>query len=287
MENKADHYENFSQEQLQSFLEYLKRGTGLCFSPRNHNFVKQQIYQTYKNLHTYQNFKSFLSDLTNNQSNPYVQEIQEKLVIHETRFYRDTKYFTFLKNTVLPRVIKTNSKNKRLSLWITAGSSGQEAYSILFTLLDSYGHYFNDWQLDFYSTDLSNSITEIAKEAIYSDYEMDRGINSNYLREKYFDKLDTKTYQVKEKYRDMINFSTSNLISSYATLPEFDFISCRNVLIYFDEETKKSVIQKLSQKVRNNGYLCLGQTDYLSCQSTFPNLQYEMEKGFPFFLKKS
>lgn len=271
-------------EQREQLLKYIKEQTGMVFAARLHSWVEKQFSLVF-NAARDPDPNLFLSKLCSGSRTMEAQALFESLTVHETMFYRDKRYFAFLKDKLLPNLIEKNKNSKSLSIWIAAGSSGQEIYSILFTILDNFPS-LSSWNLKLYSTDLSQQIIDKARKGIYEEHEIRRGMNEDGLA-KYFDKVGDKAFQVKDQYRQKVQFSQSNLVEDFSSkVPNVDFTSCRNVLIYFNDETKQDIIKRLAKKINNGGYLILGQVDYINCKDTPPPLEYNIENSFPYFAHK-
>ncbi|MBW4561030.1 MAG: protein-glutamate O-methyltransferase CheR [Mojavia pulchra JT2-VF2] len=187
-------------------------------------------------------------------SSLHVQTI-EALVTNETSFFRDTQPFEVLKQFLLPELVKTRSVERSLNIWCAACSNGQEPYSIAMLIRENFPMLAN-WSVKLIASDFSSKVLERAREGRYNQLEIRRGL-PNTLRDKYFQKLDSD-WQINNQIRQMVEFRQINLLQSWSSLPEFDVIFLRNVLIYFDIATKKSLLKKVRQQLRPDGYLFLG-----------------------------
>ncbi len=179
----------------------------------------------------------------------------EALVTNETSFFRDTHPFEALKQYVLPELIKKRAIERSLNIWCAACSNGQEPYSIAI-LIHEYFPMLANWSIKLIASDFSTKVLARAREGHYNKLEINRGLPKS-LRDKYFQKLDSG-WQIKDEIRQMIDFREFNLVQSWSSLPEFDVIFLRNVLIYFDIATKKALLKKVKQQLRPDSYLFLG-----------------------------
>lgn len=267
--------------ETEKLLDYIKSKTGMVFAPRLHAVVRKQ-FETVCKISKERNKEAFLKALTAGTKKLESQVLFENLTVHETMFFRDAKYFSFMQDFMFPKIIEQNRIKKSLSVWIAAGSSGQEVYSILFMLYDKFPE-LKSWAINLYSTDLSSQIIQKAKEAVYENHELNRGLPEGCLKQ-YFKQIGEKHWQVKDEYRSKVSFRTSNLVEDFsADVPNVDFISCRNVLIYFNDETKKSIVKRLADKINLNGFLLLGQVDYINSKLANENFEYKMENTFPYY----
>jgi chemotaxis protein methyltransferase CheR len=119
---------------------------------------------------------------------------------------------------------------------------------------------------------------------MYEAHEIQRGLEPADLT-KFFIKLNDRNWQIKPEFRSKVTFQTSNLVESFAMLPTFDFISCRNVLIYFDDTTKMDIVKRLGDNLNKGGYLILGQVDYINCKIPPQGVSYKIADGFPYYIK--
>jgi len=177
------------------------------------------------------------------------------MTTNETSFFRDNRPFDMFNNTILPYLIKKRGIQKSINIWSAAASSGQEPYSLAM-LIKEKGAVLNNWNIRITGTDISHEILDHARKGVYSQFEVQRGLPIQLLM-KYFDKTE-ETWTVKEDLRKMIQYDYLNLLEDIGRLNKFDIIFCRNVLIYFDEPTKKMVLEKLATKLENDGFLVLG-----------------------------
>ena len=176
-------------------------------------------------------------------------DVVDAMTTNESLFFRDTKPFDQLKRIVLPKF-----QNKMLNMWSAAASTGQEAYSTAITFEDN-----NFKSYNITGTDISPSVIERAIEGKYSQFEVQRGLPIMTLV-KYFTQSGTD-WIIKPNLQEKIKFKVFNLMDSYAALGRFDIVMCRNVLIYFEKETKRQVLEKIAQVTNPGGYLFLGSSE--------------------------
>jgi chemotaxis protein methyltransferase CheR len=181
-------------------------------------------------------------------------QVIEAMTTNETSFLRDLHPFAALKSSVLPEIVKSRP-NKELSIWCGASSTGQEPYTIAMMLHEAIPT-IAAWKLTFVATDLSGEMIARSKAGRYNQIEISRGLPAPLLV-KYFDKQGTE-WVVQDKLRQMIEFREMNLTTPWPSLPACDLIFMRNVLIYFDPETKKQILAKCRRLLRPDGYLFLG-----------------------------
>jgi chemotaxis protein methyltransferase CheR len=170
------------------------------------------------------------------------KEAVEVMTTNETSFFRDLTPFAVFRDPLLPEIIKENSRKKRLNIWCGASSSGQEPYSILFTILEHFPE-LRTWSINFFATDLSKKMIARCREGQYSHLEIQRGLLPTLLR-KYFTE-NSMGWQVRDEVRRMLDLREMNLADNWLAFPKMDFVFIRNVLIYFDVRTKKQILKKV------------------------------------------
>jgi chemotaxis protein methyltransferase CheR len=197
----------------------------------------------------------FIQRLRQPGSNGLTDELIEAMVTTETSFFRDVLPFEALRKTVLPELIAARQNEKRLNIWCAASSSGQEPYTIAL-ILREYFPELRNWKVTFQATDISREMLRRSREGRYSQVEVNRGLPVALLM-KYF-RQDGAHWQLRDDIREMIDFQPLNLAAAWPPMPLFDLIFLRNVMIYFDVDTKKSILRRMARVLRSDGYLVLG-----------------------------
>ena len=186
-------------------------------------------------------------------SGPLKQQVVDAMTTNETYFFREPAHYDVLKTTVLPALIAERRDTRRMSFWSAASSSGQEAYSLAMLLLEMG---LGDWNIRILGTDLSTRMLERARDGKYLQIEVNRGLPAANLV-KYF-KRSGLEWQLKDEVRRMVRFESFDLRKSMGALGPFDVVFCRNVLIYFDVESKRQILREIRGTLFKGGYLLLG-----------------------------
>ena len=184
-----------------------------------------------------------------------MKEIVEAMTTNESFFFRDIKPFEQFTGFVLPALLKARADKKLIRIWSAACSSGQEPYTLAMLLAEQQAK-MAGWRVEILATDLSTEILEKAEAGQYSQFEVQRGLPIQYLV-KYF-KQQGDRWQIDAGLRGRVKFRTFNLLEDPTSLGTFDVIFCRNVLIYFDQPTKTTVLAKLHRILAPDGFLYLG-----------------------------
>ncbi|MFO0821784.1 MAG: protein-glutamate O-methyltransferase CheR [Gemmataceae bacterium] len=197
----------------------------------------------------------FIHRLRSLGDNRLVDEMVEAMVTTETSFFRDVHPFETLRKTVLPELIAARRGEKRLNIWCAASSSGQEPYTLALILKEYFPELLN-WHLLFRATDISQEMLRRCRQGRFSQLEVNRGLPASLLV-KYF-RQDAGNWQIRDDVRAMIDFQPLNLATPWPTMPVFDLICLRNVMIYFEVETKKAILKRIARQLQPDGYLLLG-----------------------------
>jgi chemotaxis protein methyltransferase CheR len=180
--------------------------------------------------------------------------VTDALTTNETYFFRDKTPFDQFREDVLPE-LGPKRANGTLRVWCAACSTGQEPYSITM-LMDEIGHKYPGLKLDICASDISDRVLEKAQAGIYTQFEVQRGLPITQLV-KYFEKAD-ENWRVKPNLRQVIRWRRFNLLDDMRALGRFDVVYCRNVLIYFDPDTKRKVLENIAAVMAEDGFLFLG-----------------------------
>ncbi len=181
--------------------------------------------------------------------------VVEAMMTNESLFFRDKIPFDQFRSIVLPALIAARCASRVIRIWCAAASTGQEPYSLAMTVKEMERELVG-WRIDILATDISNEVLERARVGVYSQFEVQRGLPIQLLI-KYFTQVG-ELWQIAPEVRAMVKFQQLNLLSDFSHLGYFDLILCRNVLIYFDQETKIDLLDRLARVIASDGYLVLG-----------------------------
>jgi len=184
-----------------------------------------------------------------------ISQVVEAMTTNETFFFRDKVPFDHFRDSIMPDVLKARAARKSIRIWCAAGSTGQEPYSLAMCLKEMSAA-LAGWRVEIIATDLSQEVLEKSKSGLYSQFEVQRGLPIQLLV-KYF-KQSGEFWQINADIRAMVQHRQLNLLRDFSQLGTFDVIFCRNVLIYFDQETKINIFGRLAKTMEADGFLVLG-----------------------------
>jgi len=243
---------NSSDFEFLSSLLY--KQSGLVLTP-DKGYLLETRLQPVARSHGLNSIEQIVSTLKTRRDEKLVASITDAMTTNESLFFRDRTPFDQFKTVVLPSLLQSRAAKKTIRIWSAACSSGQEPYS-LSMVLDELASKLVGWKVEIVATDISTEMVARARSGIYSQFEVQRGLPVQLLV-KYFQQ-DGDRWQLSEKIRRMVTFREFNLLQDPRPLGNFDIVFCRNVLIYFDQDTKRQVLEGVSRQIAPDGYLYLG-----------------------------
>ncbi len=182
-------------------------------------------------------------------------EVVEALLNNETYFFRDKPTFDQIPDAILPEIASRRSHTKRLSIWCAGCSTGQEVHSLAM-LFEDQKDIWRGWKIDILGTDVSHNVIRTARTGLYSQFEVQRGLGvAQMLR--HFDET-PDGWQIRDHVRSITRFQQHNVLSEPPSRHRFDLILCRNVLLYFERDTREIAFRHLAKAVASDGFLMLG-----------------------------
>jgi len=232
----------------------LKNRSGLVLTPDKSYLLESRLMPVVRKRDM-KGLDELIAHIRLTKQEALILEVTEATATNESFFFRDIKPFDIFKNTVLPHLLKTRASRKSFKVWCAAASSGQEPYPLSIILRDAAAQ-LAGWRTEIVGTDISLDILAKAKARVYSQFEVPRGLPIQQLL-KYFDKED-EMWRAKQEVRDLVTYKYFNLLNDLSGLGKCDVVFCRNVLIYFDQETKGKVLEQIAGLLPSDGVLFLG-----------------------------
>ncbi len=264
---------------------YVKNSTAIVLTPDKDYLVESRLNPVARRV----GVASITELVAKLRTNPTINSevgsmVAEAMTTNETYFFRDVKPFDVLKSELLPKVIERKGADRTLNIWSAACSSGQESYSIAMVIKEHFPA-LSSWRIRIIGTDISRAMVERTKEGIFSQIEINRGLPAPLLV-KYFTKSGSE-WKIKPDLTSMVDASVMNLAGNWPMLPRMDIVFLRNVLIYFDLQTKRSILEKVNRVLVPGGALLLGGSETTMNVSndydriTSGNTFYYKSKGVP------
>jgi len=234
--------------------KFLKQRSGLVLSAEKQYLAESRLLPIVRK-HGLANLSELVGKLKSANATAFTSEVVEAMTTNETFFFRDKTPFEHFREVILPGLLVARAREKRLRIWCAAASSGQEPYSLAM-ILTEVAAALAGWRVEIFATDLCGEVLDKAKTGIYSQFEVQRGLPIQQLV-KNFTQVGEQ-WQIAPALRSMVQFRPLNLLNEFSALGQFDIVFCRNVLIYFDQETKTDVLNRLARQMPEDGYLVLG-----------------------------
>jgi len=243
---------SLSQSDFNFVSALVRREAAIVLAPGKEYLVEARLIPVARSVGA-ASVADFLADLQRRPNPTNQRKIIDALTTNETSWFRDREPFSALTDVVLPELIKSRGTARKVRLWSAASSSGQEAYSLAITLQENLP---TGWNYEIMGSDISTEMIKRAETAEYSQVEVNRGLPASQLVQ-YFERAGAH-WRITPGLRRNVSFKLMNLTAPLPPLPPFDVIFLRNVLIYFDVATKKSVLRNVARLLRPDGWLFLG-----------------------------
>lgn len=257
-----------SDEEFFELRDFILRLTGIFFPNSKKYFVESRIRPRLDSL----GFKSFADYMRYLKFSPFrrneIEILFRLITINETYFFRDEMQFKVIEERILPEIIETKSWNgfKSLRIWSAGCSTGEEAYTIGMIFLEKIKPKYPNIKVEIIGTDINSAVLEVARRGIYKQYSV-RFVPEDYL-EKYFRTQNKDEFQLVDDVKKIVRFEQVNLMDKFqmVMMKNFDLVLLRNVLIYFDENSRREVISMVYNSMNRGAYLVVG------CSETLRNL---------------
>jgi chemotaxis protein methyltransferase CheR len=240
--------------QFEYLKQFLKAKSGLVLTNEKQYLVESRLLPVAR-----RHGLAGLSELVQAMQKPGATQISsdvvEAMTTNESFFFRDGTPFQHFREVMLPAMLKARADRRTIRIWCAAASTGQEPYSLAICLKEA-AQKLAGFRVEIIGTDLSSEVLEKARNGIYSQFEVQRGLPIQMLLKYFTQKGDL--WQINPELRSMVQWRKLNLLENFSSLGNFDIIYCRNVLIYFDQPTKVDVLQRISRQMPSDGYLVLG-----------------------------
>lgn len=255
---------NVDQVEFDQFRQFLEDACGISLGDNKQYLVTNRMRRLMDD-NKIANFGDLVRSLRQGLHRQLKEQVIDAMTTNETFWFRDIYPYDHLKNNLFPQLMGGNNKMYGpIRIWSAACSSGQEPYSISMMVEEFKQKNMGTLprQVQIVATDLSTTVLEQARQGEYDKLSVMRGLSNERL-DRFFDKADNH-WRVKPLLRDRIDFRPINLMDSYAGLGKFDIVFCRNVLIYFNADLKRQILQKIHASLKPQGILYLGSSEGLA-----------------------
>jgi len=254
-----------SDADFRRFSKLVYDKCGICLGGGKKELVRARLNKRLRETGIH-NFKDYYRFLTKQDNGRELVKMVDAISTNVTSFFRQQTHFDFLRETVFPSVKESQNRigSRRLLFWSAGCSTGQEPYSLAISFLEYFGGR-NSHDLRILATDISTNVLEQAQRGVYPAACL-KGIPQTILR-KYFQRgygSQSAKYRIKESVKKLILFKWLNLMEPFSFRHAFDLILCRNVMIYFDKDTRERLVGKFYNCLVDGGYLIVGGSESLA-----------------------
>lgn len=248
------------------FREFFYRKTGIHFDESKRYFVDKRLVERIQ-VTGADDFRSYFIALRFERSSDELQHLVNAMTVNETYFFRESYQFDCMVNHMLDECARRKPAGERLRIWSIPSSTGEEPYSIAIYLLERWPG-IHEHDVEIFSSDIDTSVLEAAQRGVYSPRSVSN-LPAQYL-DRYFSKRPDGTYAISRDLVSAVEFSRLNLsdAADCRRFRDIDIIFCRNLLIYFDDVSRRLAAENLFESLRPGGFLCLGHSESMSRIST-------------------
>ncbi|RVT47388.1 protein-glutamate O-methyltransferase CheR [Rheinheimera sediminis] len=251
-----------SLEEFQKFREFFYRKTGIQFDDNKRYFVDKRLVERIEVTQS-DSFRNYFNTLRFQASGDELQKLTNLMTVNETYFFREDYQFKCLVESMLPAVCALKKPGSRIRIWSVPSSSGEEPYSIAIYLLEHWPQIAN-WDVELISSDIDTDILQKARLGCYSPRSVQHVQPA--VLDRYFVRKKNGDFQICDDLRDSVEFTRVNLseIADTRAYRNFDVIFCRNLLIYFDDLSRRKAAEVFFDALNPGGFVCLGHSESMS-----------------------
>jgi chemotaxis protein methyltransferase CheR len=250
-----------ADEDFLKFREFFYRKTGIQFDSSKRYFVDKRLIDRMEATDNPQ-FRTYFTMLRFEANGAELQTLTNLMTVNETYFFREEYQFKCLVESILPELVERKTSDGPLRIWVLPSSSGEEAYSIAIYLLEHWAR-INEFDVEIIASDIDTKILDQAKAGRYSARSVGQ-LPQQHLQ-KYFSRC-AGDFQISDELRGAVEFTRVNLSDRTDTRPyrNFDVVFCRNLLIYFDDVSRKAAAETFYEALKPGGFICLGHSESMS-----------------------
>lgn len=262
--NRPQEFRHFeiTDKEFEHFRELIYQEAGINLTPAKRCLVQTRIGKLMRRRNI-NGFKQLFSMLENDDTGQELISVVDAICTNHTYFFRENEHFNYLTEHIIPDLV--NNQNKKIvRIWSAGCSTGEEPYSIAISLNEVRNH-LQSWKFNVFASDLSTKALKTAARGIY-EMETIRPL-SDELKKKYFQRGKgrfSNLVKVKDNVKLQVEFKRHNLLNTLDNQQKFDVIFCRNVMIYFDQDTKTKVVHRVGEKLNEGGYFITGHSESLN-----------------------
>jgi chemotaxis protein methyltransferase CheR len=233
----------------------------MIFTESKRYYVERRVFERMRATGA-ESFASYFARLRTNAQGE-IEQFVNAFTVNETYFYREDHQLKCLASELLADRVHTKKKGDAIRIWSAPCATGEEPYSVAIWLLENWP-LVDEYEIEIVGSDIDTQVLQFARDGVYGQRALMR--LAPHLIKKYFTALPRERWQILDDLRDSVQFSAVNIVEASETRPQgqFDVIFCRNVLICFDEASRRTAAENLFENLLPGGYICLGHTESMS-----------------------
>jgi chemotaxis protein methyltransferase CheR len=250
---------SFSDQQFERVRGLVRQHLGIALVGSKRELVYGRLSRRLRRLQL-TSFDDYLARIEAGDA-AELEQFCNAITTNLTAFFREQHHFDFLASLLLPQLAITNRASRRIRIWSAGCSTGEEPYSLAMVVRETLGH-LRQWDIRILATDIDSNVLAHAQSGVYGGERLEKVESARILR--WFERVDgTKQYQVRDDLKSLIAFRPLNLMSGWPMSGPFDLIVCRNVLIYFDRDTQRQLVERMGALQRPGDHLIIGHSESL------------------------
>lgn len=256
---------HLTDQEFHEIYTFVKENYGINLI-RKRTLIESRLFSVL-NAKGLDNFSDYIKLLKSPYAQGEVTTLINKLTTNHTYFMRENDHFDFLQSVILPNIAKEKNRTKELRIWSAGCSSGEEVYNIVMVIKSFLGAQADTWDYRPLATDISQQVMDKAKLGLYPA-EAVRDLPAAWVHSFFLPSKDRGFFQLKSEIIDQVVFKYLNLMEPFHFNRKFDVIFCRNVMIYFDSQTKMELSEKFYDVLKPGGYLLIGHSESIRSDQT-------------------
>jgi len=259
---------DISEAEFREITEFVETNYGINLKKKKNLIVGR--LENYLVRNGYKSYSDYIRKIKTDPKGKETETMINYLTTNHTYFLRENLHFNYMRDIVLPKIYQEEQKKKSVYLWCAASSTGEEPYTIVMTLHDFFRNKPGKWDTRILATDISTQVLSFAKEATYMKEQLES--IPPLWKKTYFESVSDEKMRLKKVVRDDVIFRVQNLMNSFSFKNKFHIVFLRNVMIYFEDDVKYKLVNKIYDCMRPGGYLFIGMSETLDKRNT--NFKY-------------
>lgn len=248
-----------TNQEFQQIVAFMRNHFGINLKEKR-TLIEGRL-ENYLIKNGYHSYAEYMKHVEGDVGGAEAKALVNYLTTNHTYFMREPVHFQFMKSTALPMIAQRERENRSIRIWSAASSTGEEPYTIVMLLHEFFRMQQGKWDTRILATDISQRALEKAKKGVYLEEQL-QGVSETW-RKAYFERYSDTEFRLRDEIRNDVIYRTQNLMEPFHFRSRFHIVFLRNVMIYFEEETKRRLIEKMYEVLEPGGYLFIGTTEVL------------------------